>query len=140
MHDVQRLNANCDAAEPFLISHHYIAITTLQTLMSNTQKPEVPWAEGDAKHILKKELKKGTIPLNADEMAPRVVYMQHPEFADYPYEQFRDRLNDLRNKIKKKKACSTFDTYALERDQKSHPKPVRRATMGRVASRETPQT
>ena len=93
--------------------------------MPNTKKPKVPWAEGDAKRILKRELKKGAIPLNADDMAPRVVYMQHPEFADYPYEQFRDRLNDLRNKIKEKKARSTFDTHALERDRESHPKPAK---------------
>jgi hypothetical protein len=73
---------------------NHITIKTLQTLMSNTHKPEVPWAEGDAKRILKKELKKGArrfrFPLNSDKMAPRDVYMQHPEFADYPYKQFCD--------------------------------------------------
>jgi hypothetical protein len=69
---------------------NHITITTPQTLILNTHKPEVPWAEGDAKHILKKELKKGMIPLNSDEMALRDVCMQHPEFADYPYKEFHD--------------------------------------------------
>jgi hypothetical protein len=41
-------------------------------------------------------------------MAPRIVYMQHPEFADYPYEQFRDGLNDLRKHIKEKKIRSSY--------------------------------
>jgi hypothetical protein len=34
-------------------------------------------------------------------------------------------LNNLRNKIKKKKARLTFDMYALERNRKSHPKPAK---------------
>jgi hypothetical protein len=56
------------------------------------------------------------IPLNSDEMVPCDGYMQYPEFANYPYEQFHDQLNDLKNKIKKKKVHSTFDMYALEHD------------------------
>jgi hypothetical protein len=81
------------------------------------------WAKSDAKRILEAELKKGTIPLDASDMAPDVVYLQHPEFATFQYEKFRDNLNKLRKKIKGKKTRSELDSLALQRDRKSHPKP-----------------
>jgi len=44
-------------------------------------------------------LERDEIPLDKDEMEPRVVYMQRPEFAKYPYDQFWDSLRDLRTKF-----------------------------------------
>jgi len=43
------------------------------------EKPKVDWADSRAKRKLKKCLENGEIPLDREEMEPRVVYMQHPE-------------------------------------------------------------
>jgi hypothetical protein len=63
--------------------------------MLKNNKQEVDWAHSDAKHILVECLKNGKIPLDSEEMAPSVVYLQRAEFAEFPYEQFRDRLRHL---------------------------------------------
>lgn len=92
--------------------------------MSNAKKAtKDSFAKSDAKRILEAELKNGSIPLDSSDMAPDVVYFQHPEFATYPYETFRDNLNKLRKKVKAKKTRSELDSLALRHDRKSHPKP-----------------
>jgi hypothetical protein len=46
-------------------------------------------------------------------MAPSVVYLQRAEFAEFPYEQFRDRLRHLQKKITSCKNRTSFDVAAL---------------------------
>jgi hypothetical protein len=50
------------------------------------------------------------------------VYQQRPEFAQYPYEQFRDRLRELRKKNTKKQNHASFDSKALAHDRRIYPK------------------
>jgi hypothetical protein len=90
--------------------------------MLKNNKQEVDWAHSDAKHILVECLKNGEIPLDSEEMAPSVVYLQRAEFAEFPYEQFRDRLRHLRKKITSCKNRTSFDVAALKHDRKTHPK------------------
>jgi hypothetical protein len=85
-------------------------------------KPSVPWADSDAKRVLEERLESGEIPLDSDLMAPRDVYYQDPSFSDYPYKQFRDRLRDLRKKVKSLEYLTNFDAAALSHDRKIHPK------------------
>ena len=52
--------------------------------------------------LLEQDIKSGAIP-HYDEMAPEVVYLQRPEFAEFDFKRFRDRLADLRKQIEKNK-------------------------------------
>ena len=52
--------------------------------------------------LLEQDIKSGAIP-HDDEMAPEVVYLQRPEFAEFDFKRFRDRLADLRKQIEKNK-------------------------------------
>lgn len=91
---------------------------------TTTEKVEEgePWKGSKAKELLQEDLVSGKIPLDATEMGPQVVYCQRTEFADIEYTKFRDRLRDLRKKIKQENAFASYDAAALARDRKIYPK------------------
>lgn len=91
----------------------------------NLQRGEKPdWKTSDAKKLLELDLISGEIPLQSgdDGMDPMDVYLQRPEFSEFPYEYFRGRLLDMRKQITEKKALASVDAAALANDQKIHPK------------------
>jgi hypothetical protein len=78
------------------------------------------WKDSDAKKLLYQDLISGLIPL--EDMEPRVVYLQRPEFADFEISHFRDRLRDLRRQITDKNNSAASDSAALARDRLIYPK------------------
>jgi hypothetical protein len=66
-------------------------------------------------------VEKSQIPLDND-MEPMDVYHQRPEFADFEYARFRDRLRELRRQIIDKNDSATSDSAALARDRQIYPK------------------
>lgn len=80
------------------------------------------WRNSAAKRLLEEALNNGSIPLSASEMAPDVVYIQHIQFNDFPYPQFRDRLRDMRKRIHEAKQQAASDSDALDRDMQRHPR------------------
>ena len=58
------------------------------------------WRNSAAKRQLECDLIKGDIPLDPRVMGPREIYHRRPIFKTFPYQQFRDRLRDMRKAIK----------------------------------------
>ena len=83
---------------------------------------KLTWRGSKARDILEKDLIRGDIPLEGNAMDAREVYLQRPEFADFEYNHFRDRLRYLRNQIKEKKNRATLAITALARDRQIYPK------------------
>lgn len=79
------------------------------------------WRNSTAKRQLECDLIRGTIPLDANVMGAREVHSKRAVFQTFPYEQFRDRLNDLRKAIKKKMDSANADAVALQRDRQLFP-------------------
>lgn len=80
-----------------------------------------PWLNSTAKRQLERDLTLGRIPLDKDEMSPKQVYLQREVFKTFPYEQFRDRLRDLRKKIKATKAQANNQEGDLTEDYRMFP-------------------
>lgn len=61
----------------------------------STKEPK--WQNSAARKLLEDDLINGVIPLESSEdgMSPKDVYLQRPEFAEFSYEYFRDRLRVL---------------------------------------------
>lgn len=83
---------------------------------------EVPWSKTEARKLLYKDLTDGTIPLDTNDMAPQVVYLQRPEYSDIEYERFRDRLCDMRKHIQESRDHAASDDAALAHDRAIFPK------------------
>jgi hypothetical protein len=88
------------------------------------QNEEDPWKNSKAKKLLTQDLISGEIPLDSDDMQPMIVYHQRPEFIDFEYTRFRDRLRELRNQIIEKTARAASDSAAHARDRQIYPKPT----------------
>jgi hypothetical protein len=80
------------------------------------------WKDSEAKKLLEKDLISGLIPLNSDDMKPGIVYFQRPEFAEFEYGRFRDRLRDLRRQLIELKARASSDSAAYACDREIYPK------------------
>jgi hypothetical protein len=88
-------------------------------------KNKLKWASSQAKKLLQEDLLRGNIPLyshGVDGMDPKTVFGQRPEFAEFPYEQFRGRLLALRKQIRDKKERARSDCIAVVHDQLLNPK------------------
>jgi hypothetical protein len=90
--------------------------------MMPTTKKKLTWRGSKARDLLEKDLISGDIPLDVNVMEAREVYIQRPEFADFEYNHFRDRLRYLRNQIKEKKDDATSASVALAHDRQIYPK------------------
>jgi hypothetical protein len=86
------------------------------------KKTEMSWKDSDAKRLLVQDLMSGEIPLDPNEMEPATVYLQRPEFADFRYERFRDRLRFLRAQIHASKHHASSDSAKLAHDRQIYPK------------------
>jgi len=87
-----------------------------------TQKTD--WQYSQAKKLLEQDLRNGTIPLDSSVMGPKEVFVQHPEFAEFDYDRFRDRLRDLRRRLTEQNDRSASDMNALAHDRHIHPTPT----------------
>jgi hypothetical protein len=67
---------------------------TRNSMNKQTNKKNPNWHTSEAKKLLENDLTSGKIPLHngTDGMEPKDVYLQRPEFAEFTYEYFRDRL------------------------------------------------
>jgi hypothetical protein len=81
-----------------------------------------PWRTSPAKKQLIKDLKDGTIPLDAMEMSPLEVYRSRELYQEHDCNRFRDRLREYRKQISEKKDHSYQDHEALKQDCRLHPK------------------
>jgi len=91
--------------------------------MPKNKKGELlPWMNSKAKKLLLEDLLSRKIPLDTKGMGPRKVYNQRPEFAEFEYGRFRDRLRDLRRTALNKKEQATSESAALAHDRRIHPK------------------
>lgn len=65
----------------------------------------------------------GDIPLDGEDgMELEAVYLQRPEFADFEFAHFKERLRDLRRQIKDKDHSAASDSAALAHDRQICPK------------------
>jgi len=58
----------------------------------NMATRKTDWQYSQAKKLLEQDLRNGTIPLDSSVMGPKEVFVQCPEFAEFDYDRFRDRL------------------------------------------------
>jgi hypothetical protein len=82
------------------------------------------WRNTEAARLLEKDLMEDNIPLDAEDMEPRVVYFQRPEFSDVDYEKFRRNLNEMRKRHRAMKSRANDDAEALAHDRRIYPKPA----------------
>jgi hypothetical protein len=74
-------------------------------------EPDVKWKNSKAKRLLYKDIVEGEVPPDATDADGRstmqlsVIYLMHPEFAEYDYEKFSSRLSSLRAAIVKEKTA-----------------------------------
>jgi hypothetical protein len=72
-------------------------------------EPDVKWKNSKAKRLLYKDIVEGEVPPDATDADGRstmqlsVIYLMHPEFAEYDYEKFSSRLSSLRAAIVKER-------------------------------------
>lgn len=85
------------------------------------KQPKPKWRNSTAKLQLERDLILGDIPLDSNVMHAREVYRRRDVFLTFPYEQFRDRLREMRNALKKKQAISVNELAALQRDRLKFP-------------------
>jgi hypothetical protein len=90
--------------------------------MTPATKNKITWRGSKARYLLERDLISGDIPLDGNVMEAREVYLQRPEFADFEYAHFRDRLRYLRSQIKEKKDSATSARAALAHDRQIYPK------------------
>lgn len=86
------------------------------------KKETIDWRKSDAKKLLYQDLVDGTIPLTVLEMDPADVHWQRPEYVEVPYDQFKDRLKDMRERISTERNQSELDEAGLARDRGIFPK------------------
>lgn len=80
--------------------------------------PRRPWRHGgEASKLLMQDLKDGVI---NDETAPRDAYGLRREYQLHDYDQFRDRLNDYKKRMKKKQSRSQAEVEAMRHDIRNH--------------------
>jgi len=82
------------------------------------------WQYSQAKKLLEQDLRNGTIPLDSSVMGPKEVFVQCPKFAEFDYDRFRDRLQDLRHRLTEQNDRSASDMNALAHDRRIHPTPT----------------
>ena len=91
-------------------------------------EPKIPWKNSRAKALLEKDIKEGRVPLEATKngrstMKLRTIYDSRPEFAQYQYSKFSNRLKSLRTTISECSARAALDQEAFDNFQQNHPVP-----------------
>lgn len=87
------------------------------------QKAKPGWAYSWAKEIIWNDLCSDN-PCFPLDMPAEDVYQQRPEFKSWPFGQFEERLEALREAYQEKKKHSTTDMAALARARAVNPKPT----------------
>lgn len=85
----------------------------------------VDWAKSTAKKIVMDDLEQDLLPLDEDVMSTEEcwnIYKQYPEFVGIQFSQFRLRLADHREQVRKIKNVSSYDEESFQRDRMLHPK------------------
>jgi hypothetical protein len=87
----------------------------------NNKEPN--WQESEAGTLLETDLISGEIPLQSGKsgMSPQDVYLQRPEFTEFSYEYFRDRLQTLRAQVRETVRIAKFDSMAILNDRTIYP-------------------
>ena len=80
------------------------------------------WKYSQAKKLLVAGLSNGDIPLDANEMPAEVVYQQQPDFTDFTFTHFKDRLRYNRSTIAAKKKRANEEMQAFLHDQALYPR------------------
>jgi hypothetical protein len=84
----------------------------------------ITWRRSMARTLLEKDLRHGVIPLDNEDMAEEVVYMQRDEFCLFPFDQICKRLRDMRKQARDLSSRATWESAALATDQLNHPAPT----------------
>lgn len=86
----------------------------------------IDWRNSLAKHIILSDLEEGILSLDELDVSPEeawtTVYGRLAEFKDVPFRQFRDRLKDHRDQIRKSLHNSTRDALAFAHDRQLYPR------------------
>ena len=86
----------------------------------------IDWRNSEAKKILLYELEKGYLTVHAEDLGPKEAwekrYKHVDEFRDVSYEQFRDRLRDHRNQVKRLLKYSLDEQAGMVQDRKIFPR------------------
>jgi len=85
----------------------------------NRKQKKIKWATSAAKYILLEDLEKGMLGIDEPTAAEAWdnCYSKLPEFADVPFNQFRDRLKGYREKYGKLAHTSASDEAAFHHDR-----------------------
>lgn len=84
-------------------------------------EPKTKWKKSAAKRILYNMILDGEVSDEADKSMPlRDIYMLHPEFAKYKYENFSRRLAAMRKKIRELNNRAREDLHAFEVYKSNH--------------------
>jgi hypothetical protein len=114
-----RLNTDTEVRLDSISQRKHSTFTT--TTMAATKND---WSSSEAKKLLEDDLLAGKIPLDNSKMPTRVVYGLHPQFLEFPFNNFSQNLRNLRERIKGEKGRAEFDSAALACDLEHHRKPV----------------
>jgi len=91
--------------------------------MARREKYEF-WCACGARDELDKLLRDETIPINRVLMGPKIAYKVSPVFQKVEYVYFRNKLNDMRNKYKERRAWAEEDDFDLQGDLLLKPRPT----------------
>jgi hypothetical protein len=82
------------------------------------------WVKSKAKGLLEEDLKSGRISLHEEDMTAEDVFMQRTAFSDFPFEQFKTNLGNMRMAHLVQIDCASSDAAALAHDRgpNCHPK------------------
>ena len=78
----------------------------------------ISWEDSHARKLLYNDLADGTIPLNGGDVA--AIYASRPDFAKYDESMFRDRLEALRDIVRKALGRKRDDKLAFDRFVKNN--------------------
>jgi len=87
-------------------------------------KKKIKWISCYARERLMKDLAKGLIPLDEEEMDAETAYLQRPEYSDTDWRLWASRLKSLRAIVKREKKRSIKDRKSLRKDLRRNPRPT----------------
>ena len=76
--------------------------SVLECTVPDFQEPEIPWAESKARELLRQDIIDEVVPREpCASMPSNVIFTSRPEYAEYGYADFCNRLSRLRAQVKR---------------------------------------
>jgi hypothetical protein len=97
------------------------------SLLFGNDEPAIPWGQSEAKKLLLQDIMKGDVPLlpkyedGTMSMDPKDIYSMRPQYAEYHYAAFSDRLRGLRTTAANLMEAAQADQEAFDLYVRNHP-------------------